>query len=62
MFGAWNGLRVELGTLMVAIIVLIRNLVLAGILAWLGIEFAPADRDDSADNRPTENVLIRVLG
>jgi Flp pilus assembly protein CpaB len=47
---------------MVAIIVLIRNLVLAGILAWLGIEFAPADRDDAADNQPTENVLVRILG
>ena len=47
---------------MVAIIVFIRNLVLAGILAWLGIEFAPADRDDSADNRPAENVLVSVLG
>ncbi|MFT5774296.1 hypothetical protein [Hyphomonas sp.] len=47
---------------MVAIFVLIRNLVLAGILAWLGVEFAPADQDDTADNRPTENVLVRILG
>lgn len=47
---------------MVAIIVLIRNLVLAGILAWLGVEFAPADRDDTADSQPTENVLVRMLG
>mgnify|MGYP003631281762 CR=1 FL=1 len=47
---------------MVAIIVFIRNLVLAGILAWLGVEFAPADQDDTADNRPTENVLVRILG
>ncbi|MBU2606163.1 MAG: hypothetical protein KKC43_09760 [Alphaproteobacteria bacterium] len=47
---------------MVAIIVLIRNLVLAGILAWLGVEFAPADQDDSADKRPAENVLVRMLG
>tara|TARA_R110000765_G_scaffold159952_3_gene264059 strand:- start:585 stop:728 length:144 start_codon:yes stop_codon:yes gene_type:complete len=47
---------------MVAIIVLTRNLVLAGILAWLGVEFAPADQDDTADNRPTENVLVRILG
>jgi hypothetical protein len=47
---------------MVAIIVLIRNLVLAGILAWLGVEFAPADPDDSADNRPAESVLVRMLG
>jgi hypothetical protein len=45
-----------------AIIVLIRNLVLAGILAWLGIEFAPADNDDTADNRPAENVLVGMLG
>ncbi len=53
---------VELGIPMVAIVVFIRNLVLAGILAWLGVEFAPSDQDDSADNRPAENMLVRVLG
>ena len=47
---------------MVAIVVLIRNLVLAGILAWLGVEFTHADQDESADDRPAENMLVRVLG
>ncbi|MEH6410222.1 MAG: hypothetical protein V7741_06830 [Hyphomonas sp.] len=47
---------------MAAIIVLVRNLVLAAILAWLGIEFAPADNDDTADNRPAENAIVSMLG
>jgi hypothetical protein len=51
-----------LGIIMAAFIVLIRNLVLAAILAWLGVEFAPADNDDTADNRPAENVIVSMLG
>ena len=47
---------------MTTIIVLIRNLVLASILAWLGLEFAPDDQDDTADNRPSELVLLHQLG
>ncbi len=35
-----------------AFIILIRNLVLAGILAWLGIELAPSDRDEAKDSSP----------
>ena len=51
-----------MGNIMAAIIVLVRNLVLAAILAWLGIEFAPADNDENADNRPAENMVVRILG
>lgn len=41
---------------MAAIFMPVRNLVLAAILAWLGIEFAPADKDDTPDNRPVETI------
>ena len=36
----------------VAFIILIRNLVIAGILAWLGIEYAPEDKADRPDSSP----------
>jgi len=36
----------------VAFIVLIRNMVLVGILAWLGIDYAPDDNSDKSDSGP----------
>jgi hypothetical protein len=36
----------------VAIIILIRNLVIAGVLAWLGIEYAPDDNSDKSEAGP----------
>lgn len=36
----------------VAIIILIRNLVIAGMLAWLGIDYAPDENSDMSDAGP----------
>ena len=38
-------------------IVVIRNLVIAGMLAWLGIEYAPDDNSDKSVSGP-ESALI----
>jgi hypothetical protein len=35
-----------------AMIVVIRNLVIAGVLAWLGIEYAPDDNSDKSAPGP----------
>ena len=51
-----------MGIIMIAIAVFIRNLVLAGILAWLGLEFAPPEPDESADTSQTESVVVSMLG
>ncbi len=40
---------------MTNLLIIIRNFVLATILAWLGLEFAP-DSPDKQDDRPTERV------
>ncbi len=47
---------------MIAIAVFIRNLVLAGILAWLGLEFAPPEPEKSTDTSQTESVVVSMLG
>jgi hypothetical protein len=46
---------------MTELLILIRNLVLATILAWLGIEFAPDSTD--RDEKPAgSNVIVSLLG
>ncbi|MEQ9505204.1 MAG: hypothetical protein RLO80_02960 [Hyphomonas sp.] len=46
---------------MTDLLIFIRNLVLAAILGWLGIEFAP-DKSDK-DEKPAEPVaVLAVLG
>jgi len=46
---------------MTNLLILIRNLVLATILAWFGLEFAPSSPDK--DDKPAEDSLIAaVLG
>ncbi|WP_394705955.1 hypothetical protein [uncultured Hyphomonas sp.] len=40
-----------------ALIVVIRNLVIAGVLAWLGIEYAPDDNSDKSVPGP-QSALI----
>jgi hypothetical protein len=45
---------------MTGFISLIRNLVLAGILAWLGVEFAPADQDEADQGQP-DSVILAIL-
>ncbi|MEH6487091.1 hypothetical protein [Hyphomonas oceanitis] len=47
---------------MIGIAVFIRNLVLAGILAWLGLEFAPSEPDESAETSQAEPVVVSMLG
>jgi|TARA_Y100000815_G_C13116590_1_gene415218 hypothetical protein len=42
----------------VAIIILIRNLVIAGVLAWLGIEFAPDDNSDRSEPGPQSALIL----
>ena len=42
----------------VAIIILIRNLVIAGVLAWLGIEYAPDDNSDKSDRGPQSALIL----
>ncbi len=46
---------------MTELLILIRNLVLATILAWLGIEFAPGvpDKDDKSGDK---SVVLAILG
>lgn len=46
---------------MMNILVFVRNLVLAGILAWLGLEFAPSDRD-APESAPEEGIFSAILG
>lgn len=42
-------------------LILVRNLVLAMILAWIGLEFAPSSPDQ--DDKPAEDsVLTAVFG
>lgn len=46
---------------MTDMLIFIRNLVLATILAWIGLEFAPASPDK--DDKPaSDSVLTAVLG
>ncbi|MFN7164355.1 MAG: hypothetical protein ACK4P2_05995 [Hyphomonas sp.] len=46
---------------MTELLILIRNLVLATILAWLGIEFAPGAPEK--DEKPSEkSVVLAILG
>lgn len=42
----------------VAFIILIRNLVLAGILAWLGIEYVPDDNSDKSEAGPQSALFL----
>ena len=42
----------------VAIIILIRNLVIAGVLAWLGIEYAPDDNSDKSEAGPQTALFL----
>lgn len=42
---------------MTDLLILIRNFVLAMILAWLGLEFAPANPDKN-DDKPSERAEI----
>jgi hypothetical protein len=43
---------------MTDLLILIRNLVLATILAWLGIEFAPEREEKPAE----DSVIVALLG
>jgi hypothetical protein len=45
---------------MTDMLIIIRNLVLATILAWLGLEFSP-DSPDKQDDRPVEKVSILAI-
>lgn len=46
---------------MTDLLILIRNLVLAAILGWLGLEFAPEGGDK--DEKPSETVAaLAILG
>lgn len=42
-------------------LILIRNIVLAAILAWLGIEYAPSAPDSSPDDKPEGSVTVSFL-
>jgi hypothetical protein len=42
----------------VAIIILIRNLVIAGVLAWLGIDYAPDDKSDRSEAGPQSALIL----
>ncbi len=46
---------------MLGFIVLVRNLVLAAALAWLGLEFAP-DQDDQQEAARQDTVVTALLG
>lgn len=46
---------------MMSFIALVRNLAIAAILAWLGLEFAP-DQKDASDQAHTSTVSILALG
>ena len=46
---------------MFKVIVLIRNLILAAILAWPGLEFAPDNRD-APESAPQDSVIASVFG
>jgi|JI10StandDraft_1071094.scaffolds.fasta_scaffold832371_1 hypothetical protein len=48
-------------TAMTNLLILIRNLVLAMILAWIGLEFAP-DSSDKDDKPAEDSVLTAVFG
>ena len=43
------------------VIVLIRNLVLAAVLAWLGLEFAPDNRE-APETAPQSSVVASIFG
>jgi hypothetical protein len=49
------------GFTMLGFIVLVRNLVLAAALAWLGLEFAP-DQDDQQEAARQDTVVTALLG
>ena len=51
--------RYHWGLPMIGFIVLIRNLVLAAVLAWLGLEFAP-DQQDSVE-APDSGAVTSVI-
>ena len=40
-----------------SIIIFLRNIVLAAVLAWLGIEFAPDNKENAPKSDPVEKVL-----
>jgi hypothetical protein len=42
----------------VAIIAIIRNLVIAGVLAWLGIEYAPDEKLDKPETSPQSALIL----
>lgn len=46
---------------MTELLILIRNVVLAAILAWLGMEYAPSAPDKSPDDKPEGSVTISLL-
>lgn len=45
---------------MTDLLILIRNLVLATILAWIGLEFAPEGPEK--DEKPSEQVAVLAFG
>lgn len=45
---------------MTELLIIIRNLVLATILAWLGLDFAP-DSPDRQDDKPVEKVNVLAI-
>ncbi len=45
---------------MTDLLIFIRNLVLATILAWLGLEFAP--KGPEKDDKPSEQVAVLAFG
>ena len=48
----------EMGSHMLgSIIIFLRNIVLAAVLAWLGIEFAPDNKENAPKSDPVEKVL-----
>ncbi|KCZ56393.1 hypothetical protein HY29_08865 [Hyphomonas beringensis] len=46
---------------MMSLISLVRNLAIAAILAWLGLEFAP-DQQDASEQADTGTVSILAVG
>lgn len=46
---------------MTEFLILIRNVVLAAILAWLGIEYAPSSPDKSPDDKSDGSVTVSFL-
>ena len=46
---------------MTEFLILIRNVVLAAILAWIGIDYAPQGPDKSPDDKPEGSVTVSIL-